>query len=102
MVAPTADESAWIAEVFADMICSDPDWLDAEFEAIVADFWKMPKTAAGSSWAPDSAPAGPGAGASQNVTGGGCVPSLVATPIRSPPAHDPCPARALRPTTESR
>jgi hypothetical protein len=30
------------AEVFADILCSDPEWVDAEFEEIVSGFWKTP------------------------------------------------------------
>lgn len=30
------------AEVFADILCSDPEWVDAEFEEIVSGLWETP------------------------------------------------------------
>lgn len=30
------------ADVFADILCSDPEWVDAEFEEIVSGFWETP------------------------------------------------------------
>jgi hypothetical protein len=37
-----ADAVDRTAEVFADILCSDPEWVDAEFEEIVSGFWKAP------------------------------------------------------------
>ena len=33
-------------EEFADILCSDPEWLDAEFERIVSGFWDEPPSTA--------------------------------------------------------
>jgi hypothetical protein len=37
-----ADVVDGTAEVFADILCSDPEWVDAEFEQIVSGFWDEP------------------------------------------------------------
>jgi hypothetical protein len=37
-----ADAVDRTAEVFADILCSDPEWVDAEFEEIVSGFWETP------------------------------------------------------------
>ncbi len=52
---PTAEDSPRLAEMFADIVCSETDWMDAEFEAIVAEFWQTPQTVI----APPRAPLSP-------------------------------------------
>lgn len=71
-------------EVFADIVCSDPDWVDAEFEAIISGFWDRPT--------PTSAPAGPritgatdGEGSIVAVQAAGARPRSSRSTIRSPP-----------------
>lgn len=34
--APAIDTTA---DVFAEIVCSDPEWVDAEFEQIISGFW---------------------------------------------------------------
>jgi len=43
-VADVVDQAS---EVFADLLCSDPEWVDAEFEQIVSGFWDEPMSTAG-------------------------------------------------------
>ncbi len=95
MAVPTADESARMADEFADIICSDPDWLDAEFEEIVAGFWKAPKTVVASPWAHRNFPAVSGVRLSTGFTVRPNRPMRVDSPIRSPPAD----GHRVRPAT---
>jgi hypothetical protein len=41
------------AELFADIVCSDPDWVDLEFEEIIAGLRSEPRRAAGQPQPPD-------------------------------------------------
>jgi hypothetical protein len=89
MAVPTADDSARVAEEFADIVCSEPDWLDAEFEAIVAGFWNTPKTAAAPLWAPDDFIAVSGSDTVQTLAPRNDPASSAGSPIRSPPTPAP-------------
>jgi hypothetical protein len=31
-----------MADMFAEILCSDPEWVDAEFDEIVSGFWETP------------------------------------------------------------
>jgi hypothetical protein len=44
--------SCQTAKVFADMLCSDPEWVDSEFEAIVSGLLIAPSAASAPSLAP--------------------------------------------------
>jgi hypothetical protein len=41
------------AEEFADILCSDPEWVDLEFAEIVAGLRNAPHTTAEQAWPPE-------------------------------------------------
>lgn len=89
MAVPTADDSARAAETFADIVYSEPDWLDAEFEAIVAGFWNAPKTLAAPLRRPDDVIVVSGSDSVQPLARQEDIASSAGSPIRSPPTPAP-------------
>lgn len=55
-----ADGVDQVSAEFADIVCSDPEWVDAEFEQIVSGLWDEPARActAASGSHSESGPAG--------------------------------------------
>ncbi|WP_313539519.1 hypothetical protein [Leifsonia aquatica] len=55
-----ADDVDQVSAEFADIVCSDPEWVAAEFEQIVSGLWDEPAPActAASGSRPVSGPAG--------------------------------------------
>jgi hypothetical protein len=73
------------AEEFADILCSDPEWVDLEFAEIVAGLRNAPQTTAEQAWPPEHDPSHSG-GRDRRLPSGwiGSTPSR--SSIRSPPS----------------
>lgn len=78
-----ADVADQAPEVFADILCSDPEWVDAEFEQIVSGFWDEPTSTASSPRSPTVADH-PGNGTADDLFDDQWSVETLAT-IRSPP-----------------
>jgi hypothetical protein len=90
---------------FADLICADPQWLDAEFDALISASFSEPP--ASSPPAPPRVPPRPG-GTPPPSRRPAPGPTAVAAPAaagpghgrqRSPPAHLPSRPRGRRPSS---
>ncbi|MGJ4844894.1 hypothetical protein [Leifsonia sp. Le1] len=78
-----ADVVEQTADEFAEILCSDQEWVDAEFEQIVSGFWDAPATTADAPRSRDAA-AHPDRRTTSHPRGGPRAPEPRAS-IRSPP-----------------
>jgi len=72
-------------DVFADIITSDPEWVDAEFEAIIAGLGDAPRLVSVHSVPPPGSPAVPSAGDRRRAIDDRAHPRRYRSSIRSPP-----------------
>jgi hypothetical protein len=92
---------------FADLICADPQWVDAEFDALIAACFSEPP--APPPTAPPRVPPRPGSTPPPSRCGRSPGPAVTAVPAnglghgrqRSPPAHLPGPHDIARKDKET-
>jgi hypothetical protein len=73
------------ADVFADILCADSEWVDAEFEQIVSGFWDEPTSTASPPRSPSVANRPESTRTHEPVSDQWCAETYAT--IRSPPSE---------------